>query len=336
MQTVGAFPTLQLLAALERFGLDRAQLCSAAGVDLEKLDDPMHRLPARGFRSLLIEAEHTSGDPLVALRAGLDTPGRGLVAVLAASQRTLGDAFATLARFGPAASDEVHGEVVRGPTYSLLSFEPDAEEPHGREAAREYLAGFLLRFLSDVSRGAFAASEIRFPHAAQTHAASYGELLGVPVRFRQPACAIVVSNAEFERPIGTPNPELASLLEERLRRQLEVEAGFTWRVRVERVLRLVIEEGGQDYEDRLARRLGVSLRTLQRRLEEEGTSFRETREAVLHERALELLSRPALRLAEIAERLGFADASAFSKAFRRWTGRSPSDVRRGAAPGGPA
>jgi AraC-like DNA-binding protein len=57
---------------------------------------------------------------------------------------------------------------------------------------------------------------------------------------------------------------------------------------------------------------------------------------VLHERALELLSRPALRLAEIAERLGFADASAFSKAFRRWTGRSPSDVRRGAAPGGPA
>ena len=79
----------------------------------------------------------------------------------------------------------------------------------------------------------------------------------------------------------------------------------------------------------IAERLGLSGRHLNRRLAEEGSSFKLLRERVLHAMAEQLLQGPA-RLAEVAERLGFSDESAFAKAFRRWSGMTPGQFRQGA------
>lgn len=79
--------------------------------------------------------------------------------------------------------------------------------------------------------------------------------------------------------------------------------------------------------DEAAGLLGTSERSLRRRLEREGTSFRLVRERVLRARAEQLLRATPLSVADIAEQLGFSDASSFSQAFRRWTGRPPSALR---------
>jgi AraC-like DNA-binding protein len=74
--------------------------------------------------------------------------------------------------------------------------------------------------------------------------------------------------------------------------------------------------------------MGVSERTLQRRLQEEGTSLQKLSDAVRHELALEWLCDAALSGSEIARRLGYANHAAFSRAFRRWRGASPAEHRR--------
>ena len=77
--------------------------------------------------------------------------------------------------------------------------------------------------------------------------------------------------------------------------------------------------------------MGASTRTLQRRLAEEQTSFRQVRDAALRERALERLQQSSLAISELAAELGFGNVAAFSKAFKRWTGETPSARRsRGA------
>ena len=78
----------------------------------------------------------------------------------------------------------------------------------------------------------------------------------------------------------------------------------------------------------IARQLGLSPATLKRRLNEEGTSVRQLKESCRHELALDLLQNRSLTLAEIASRLGFSDTTTFSRAFKSWTGRVPSTMRR--------
>ncbi|HET8871895.1 MAG TPA: AraC family transcriptional regulator ligand-binding domain-containing protein [Aquabacterium sp.] len=82
--------------------------------------------------------------------------------------------------------------------------------------------------------------------------------------------------------------------------------------------------------EEVASMLGASERTLRRRLAREGTSFRDVRERVLRARAEQLLSATSLSVAAVAEQLGFADASTFCQAFRRWAGQTPSAFRRAA------
>ena len=79
--------------------------------------------------------------------------------------------------------------------------------------------------------------------------------------------------------------------------------------------------------EELARRLSMHRRTLNRRLEAEGTTFREVLDAVRYKRACELLRNPNLSIADISPRLGYGEPSAFSRAFRRWSGMTPLQWR---------
>jgi AraC-like DNA-binding protein len=80
--------------------------------------------------------------------------------------------------------------------------------------------------------------------------------------------------------------------------------------------------------EKVARELGMSVRSLQRRLAEAGTSFRDLLDTSRQEMAQSYIREPEIELVEIAFLLGFSDQSAFSRAFKRWTGNSPNEVRK--------
>jgi AraC-like DNA-binding protein len=90
---------------------------------------------------------------------------------------------------------------------------------------------------------------------------------------------------------------------------------------------LPLPEGFRSLED-IAQQIGVSPRTLKRRLADGGTSYSELLDEQRQERALLLLRDESLSREQIAERLGYSDAANFTRAFRRWTGKTPGMVRR--------
>src|SRR5262249_58229910 len=97
--------------------------------------------------------------------------------------------------------------------------------------------------------------------------------------------------------------------------------------RAEQATRALLASGVRADSENVGRRLGMSSRTLQRKLVEEGTNFRALRDAVLWEAVELLLSNPSLKVEAIALSVGFSDVAAFSKAFRRWKGYPPTRYR---------
>ncbi len=159
----------------------------------------------------------------------------------------------------------------------------------------------------------------------------YADVFPVPARFDAPFNAILFQPARFDDPVDPEAGSRFRLLRAQLelvREQLEQE-GESAELRAIRDAAARNAVQGDYSAAALARRLGMSQRTLQRRSGELGTSVREIIDDVRAATARQLLSDPELNLVEISLALGYSTESAFRRAFRRWTGQSPSAYRRG-------
>jgi AraC-like DNA-binding protein len=137
-----------------------------------------------------------------------------------------------------------------------------------------------------------------------------------------------MAREDLDRPMRGADAALAAVLSRQLDRllvSLPTDPPVSTRVRL-----LVKDDlpSGSVTVDRVAGQLGMSVRTLSRRLEGEGTSFRHLLDSVRHELAVAHLRDPRMELTEIAFLLGYSESSAFHRSFRRWTGRTPVEFRR--------
>jgi AraC-like DNA-binding protein len=157
---------------------------------------------------------------------------------------------------------------------------------------------------------------------------AYARFFGGPVSFRAPRSKLVYAQAALLRPIAGCDLRLAVLLRQQAEARLErCERPATLREQVSQWLRAQLCAGQPDPEA-LARAFHMSGRTLRRRLSAVGCSYRELLDEVRHEEALRLMQSAEIAVSEAAHRLGFEDASAFARAFRRWTGVTPSQLKR--------
>ncbi len=167
--------------------------------------------------------------------------------------------------------------------------------------------------------GRLALRAVRFAHAGEATPA-YAEAFGAPVAFDAGCNEVELEAAQLELALASADPITAAALESNVARLTAAAAAdrpFDVRVR------LVIEElPGTPTLDAVAARLSLSARTLRRRLEAEGHTLRELVDEVRRVRADELLAR-GVAVKEVAFALGFSEPSAFSRAYKRWTGRAP-------------
>lgn len=168
----------------------------------------------------------------------------------------------------------------------------------------------------------------RFP--APPYAARLPEIFGVSARYNAECHYAVLDSRLLDLPLPQANPATAAFCEsqcQQLLSQRQMRSGLAAQVRD-----CLLKRPGQLPDmATTARALGHSLRTLHRRLQAEGTSFRALTEEVRETLAEELLQNSHLNLDEIADRLGYAEASSFIHAFKRWKGHSPRGLR-GASP----
>ena len=187
----------------------------------------------------------------------------------------------------------------------------------GRILGEFPFASLALR-ARDATSGAFAPRAVRFAHAGES-SARYVEVFGVPVTFGAAHDELELDAAQLALPLASADEITSTILEAKIA-QLAVspDAPFLERVRRAAVTRLDASP------DDIARELGMSARTLRRQLGQHDQTFRGVIDQLRRERADELLANDKT-VKEVAFALGFSEPSAFSRAYKRWTGKAPND-----------
>ena len=193
----------------------------------------------------------------------------------------------------------------------------------------EEMVASVLKLIRELIGPEFHPLRLELAYPPPRYAQRYAELFACEVRFNQPRNTMVMERCWLELPFASYNPVTSNQALAFCRTQLGAlpPHGETTAA-VESHLRPRLRENPQMAEVALA--LHLSERTLRRQLAEEGSSFSTIHDRVRTEHALELLQDPELSIAAIGSRIGFNDVREFRRAFKRWTGQVPSQVRRAA------
>lgn len=168
--------------------------------------------------------------------------------------------------------------------------------------------------------------EIRFDYPRPPYSEKYEELFQCNVVFDAPCHTLVFDADNLEKPLKLANPLVRHAMEQECRRMLPLlkqHESMTHRIHQE----LSAQKEGFATLDQLARRISLSPRTLRRRLVDEGTSYNSILAEVRQGRAMELLTTTRLSMENVASHLGFSEVSSFYRAFKSWTGSTPSRFR---------
>jgi AraC-like DNA-binding protein len=243
--------------------------------------------------------------------------------------RTVGRAVEFAASFHELAFTVVHYTLLRDPAGEIAGMDADLtwvpEDLRTFMVERDLAA--VRRLLDDMVNGVFPLREIRAAIPAPPDPDRYARALGTPVRFAADRTQILFASRWRTLPMPYGNPALEEAYERQCRELIDTLALRS--SEVEQVIDLLVRcRGTWPTIEETAGRIAVSPRTLRRRLEERGTSYRSLLEEVRRKQAEELLSGTALSVEQIADSLGYAETASFTHAFKRWTGRAPRAFRR--------
>lgn len=212
----------------------------------------------------------------------------------------------------------------------FLSCMVELRDPSGREQNDERILSNVHKSLAEVGGAAYRAKAVWFMHAPISAMSVYRRVFGVVPLFNQPTMGIAIARSVLDswRPGGSEQMRIvaeAYLAQQSLPRE---------RVLTQSVASMArsLLRGGEFTPEQTAKALGLHARTLQRRLREEGSSFEKIKDDARRDWAETLLAQPSVSLTQIADILGYADLSAFSRSSRRWFGEAPRTYRRRLAP----
>jgi AraC-like DNA-binding protein len=316
-----------LLAGFRALELDAEAIQAAAGIAPEALVPVDAAISLESFGQLWAEAFRRAPREELVTEAGLAIPfgAFGAIDYLAASAPTVGTAFHALSAHFRQVAQGVSLEIVEAAGGGEVRLVNAPAFQYSNISDEFTIAVFVGRFRSRSLQPPFAAQEIRLTRPAPGHPTRHAALLGAPVVFGCGAAALRIGAQSWGAPLPTADPTLQAML-----RQLAEHIGLgqagdgELEVRVRSRLRLLLPDGRAEARE-VARSLGLSSRTLERRLRAAGTTFRQVLERFREAEAERLVAAGRLPLGEVALRLGFSDQTAWNRAFRRWKGMSPRE-----------
>lgn len=328
--TVGAGNARGLLKFAVSRGAAAAELAARSGVDPRVLEDQDARVPFPAYVALMRAAKALTGDPALALHYAehVDFSEISVVGLLSIASETMLDAFRQMNRFGPLAIEVdcdgdrfIHTEEKDGHWLVDTRRNP-SDFPELTETTFGRMAWGTRRF-GDTP----FVHEVQVTHADPGYADEYARILGAPVRFGAERNAMRIDETWHDHKIARLPPYVLGVLSDRAQALLEsLESSRTVRGRVESLLMPVLHTGEASM-DRIACQMGLSRQTLFRKLKAEGVTFERVLDELRHRLALHYLGGRKVSVNETAYLVGFSEPAAFSRAFKRWTGRNPSDVR---------
>lgn len=324
-----------IVETLKLLGVPAAEVLLGSGLDEEALYNPKTSVSYRQVAIIFRNAIQLTPDSSFALKAGalMHLTSYGMYGYgLLSSPNHLEEiefsvAFSRV--MGPVAAPVAfhHGD-------GLVTYEydvhlcPDPFDPLYR-ASLEFAisAHFTLgSFLYNHKDFRFKSVELICPQPA--HAAAYKERFGCDAQFNQARNAVTMDERWLERPLLFPDTVTHGVMREICTKEISKAPAATGLAA--KVHKLLLEQLPWRFPnvDAMADELAMHPRTLRRRLEAQGTSYREVITNVRRKLAIQYLRETQMSTEEIASRLGYSDASNFRHAFVKWTGRSPQDYRQ--------
>ena len=313
--------------ALDAAGCNGTAILALAGFDPEDLEGPTARCPLVNNGRLWELAVAATGDPAFGLKVASHikhTTFHALSYALSASS-SLKEAFERVRRLGQVGSDAVTYDLVKCGSEYRFVLTAVASLPH---ESMDALVSAHLRMCRSLAGREFSPRLIELRRPRPEKVDDFERLLRAPLRFSAPQNLMVFDAESIERRLDSGNPELARYNDVIALQHLKGIERDDIQGRVREVL-LQRLEGREPSQEEIAERLHMSARTLQRKLADSGTTYKEILDDTRHALALAYLSAPQHSVNEVTYLLGFSSGSCFTRAFRRWTGQSPTHWRAG-------
>ena len=315
-----------LLSELQRRDIPEQRLLEGTSIDAAALANMRATIDVGEWASLLVRALEITGDPALGLALGEHwSPSMlQLVGQLISSCRTLRDALAAFDHYRPLIGNHSKWTLHEEGDRAYLFLDPEATHPIASRVGIEAVMTLAYRIGRTLFRtGDESRDEVWVKHEAPAYAAQYARVFPCKVRFKQPRNAFVFprEHLDIAQPHGdqTVHDVLRSNADVLLReRESESVAE-----RVRAILRYEPDVAHVDVR-RIANQLGMNVRALRRRLGAEQSPLSNLLDEARLRVARSELRKPGASIKEVAHGLGFSEASAFHRAFKRWSGQTPA------------
>jgi AraC-like DNA-binding protein len=334
MRTTRTIPVRFLRAATSTAtlrGVDMAEWMDQLGIEPELLFDDRTRITLDQATKLVQELWKLTGDEMVGL--GTSPAPRGtfrmicLAVISAPDLGTVMDRFGEFSRLLPSMPTFT---VERGPASTRITYVNDPEHDPAHFIT-DIMMSVALRFFGWLAGRRLPVEAVELAYPMPEGAEDYDLVFGSRVTFDRPAASIVFSNEMLTLPVVQDEASLEEWLRKSPADLLMLrDYGTTVGDQVRRILERGLR-GTWPTPDEAAAQLSMSTQNMRRLLREEGTSVTRIKEELLRDAAVTALVRGDETVAQLAERLGFSEPSAFHRAFRRWTGSAPGAYRPGSA-----
>jgi AraC-like DNA-binding protein len=310
--------------------LDAAAALREAGLTKLALADDNGWIPFTKHSALLDCAAGLTGDDCYGARVAtkVDIRDSGAVAFIGFASKTLEDALRNLERYSRVLSEAVQIRLSFGDRNATLEGVADHELLVQCGQAMEFGISLLLSYYRFCTRSRITPLEVRFVHRRRTGLDELRRILGCPVSFGCARVEETLRREDLAIPVPSSDDKLLGLLKKHAEMVLSPR-GTNRPDLLQQLERRIVEllPERQARAKILAGEIGVSERTFHRRLEEMGTSFTDLVDRLRHELAMRYVEDRKVSLGDVAVLLGYANQSAFSATFRRWTGTAPRQAR---------
>jgi AraC-like DNA-binding protein len=321
------------IARLESAGVPVAPLLKRVGLTPEVIADPEQRLSVRSQVALLDEAAVALKDDGLGftLAREFDPRELGLLYYVMASSQTLGDALKRVARYSKITNDAVVVGYREG-NRLIISLSYSGVPRHSDRHQIEFCMFAVLRLCRVLTGQNLVPQHFWISHHRSGANSEMARFVGTKVEFGADKDEFALNLDARELPLIHADTHLNDLLLKYCEVALADRRGdiSQLRTRVENAISSLLPHGRVLVED-VARSLGMSERTLARRLSDEGLNFTEILQQLRRDLAVRYLDDRKLHVSKIAWLLGFHEVSAFTHAFKRWTGKAPRQMRTAGA-----
>jgi len=316
---------------LEGYGIDPAPVFRAVGVDPEVLFDPGARITAQQFQELEAKAIELSDDPHFGLtNANYARPAHlGALGFAWLASSSLRQAFERMSRFSRVIQDKLQIGLEEDSKHFTVTIDAQIHmlNPLIREDGQ--LAA-TLKFCRVIAGDSLTPARVGLRHEQPADTSRYYSYFRCPVEFSSEKTQLVFNLADVDKRLTGSNDELATLNDHIVVKYLAHSAKQDI---VNQVKAAIIDglANGSVTEKSVAESLYMTPRNLHRKLQKEETSFKVLLTGIRKELAMQYIQDRSKTLTEISFMLGFSEVSSFSRAYKGWTGKPPSEARQDVA-----